>query len=217
MLYWCTHGWSSLGVKQQILQDEHCVERSFFVSRAMPVWHFLSSQCKCTVRRNSSCYVCVWARLMLPKKELKDTETDAPGLLWGTDRQLNKLPGLPLPVVHLFCLYRGKGPGPCPPLLPMPLVVNWAPARPRPFIASICQSLQSWMVPESLYKWRGSSLLHVAPSLSVYPSQRANRPGPGQSRANSAATKAVTWWGDVGRWLTFSLSSQSSAANANNL
>lgn len=99
----------------------------------------------------------------------KDSVTDWPSLFWQTDIQLNKLPDLPLPAVHLFLLYRGEGPGPCPPLPSSlaPLVVNWAPARPRPFIASICQSLQAWIVRKTLYKWRAYSPLHL--SLSLYP------------------------------------------------
>lgn len=129
---------------------------------------------------------------------------DRPLLTRQTDGQLNKLQHLPLPAVHLFLLYRGEGPGPCPPSSPAPLVVNWAPARPRPFIASICQSLRAWMLPETLYKSPPISpiALHLY-YLSLSPSNRANRSDPGQFRANSGSTKTVVALRSVcvGLWL----------------
>lgn len=80
------------------------------------------------------------------------------------------------------------------PSSPAPLAVNWAPARPRPFIASICQSLQAWMLPETLYKWGASFHLYLTLSLHLFnalSSLRANRSDPGLFGANSGSIKAV--------------------------
>lgn len=93
------------------------------------------------------------------------------------------------------------------PSSPAPLAVNWAPARPCPFIASICQSLQAWMVPETLYKWGTSFHLYLAPSLHLFNAlsileskQVWPRAVRGKQWLNKSRGSDIT----MGRWLMFS-------------
>jgi len=109
-----------------------------------------------------------------------------------TDGQLNKLPDLPLPAVHLFRLYRGEGPGPCPPLL---LPHEWL-IEPLPGLAPLLPPFVKARGPEWCQRPytneeppRLSISLHPSIPLSLSPSQRANRSDSGPLRANSGSTK----------------------------
>lgn len=101
-----------------------------------------------------------------------------------TDRQTAEQIARPPPPCSLLVpSLQRRGSWSVSPSSPVPLVVNWAPARPRPFIASICQSLQAWMVPETLYKWGPSLPFHPSIPLMLSLSPRADRSDPGLHRA----------------------------------
>lgn len=125
-----------------------------------------------------------------------------------TDRQAaEQIAKLPPPCSSLVLLYSDEGPGPCPPSSPALLAVNWAPARPRPFIASICQSLQAWMVPETLYKWGASFHLYLTPSVHLFNAlsiPESKQVWPRAVRGKQWLNKSRGLDITMGRWLMFS-------------